>query len=195
MKRYGRIALAILEEIASLAERSAALAEAMLTIGPTKFLYPSMEKRFNEIMRENERTKEFGRRRRKFYQTLCRLKKEGIVVKNNLGTLGLTQRGKDILNEKQRRPPRKWLPLGPYFGNLTKETTVIIFDIPEDQREKREWFRAAITDLGFLMIQKSVWAGKVAIPEQLLTDLRLLSLLAYVKFFTVVAYGTLSESP
>jgi DNA-binding transcriptional regulator PaaX len=193
MRRYGQIAIAILEEIADFGTRGAALAEAMLTVGVTKFIYPSLEKRFNEIMKKNEAAKERSRERRRFYQTLCRLKKEGIVARNGSDVLVLTERGRNILEEEKRRSPRMSFPSKTYPIKTIQEITVIIFDIPEVQRERREWFRAVITKLGFSMAQKSVWIGAVDIPEQLINDLRSLLLLPYVKFFTVVARGTLRE--
>jgi hypothetical protein len=193
MKKYGEMAIAILEEIADIASRGAAFTEAMLTVGATVYLYPSVEKRFAEIMRRNNSIKERERQRRRFSQTLYRLKKEGIVMRDDSGILILTPRGERILKEGKEFLSKKLPSISSYRGNVANETVVVIFDIPEAQREKREWFREVIIGLGFSMAQKSVWIGDVGIPEQLLRDLGSLSLLAYIKFFTVVGRGTLLE--
>lgn len=194
MKRYGKIAVAILEEIMDITSRGAAFAEAMLTVGPTRFLYPSLEKRFAEVMRENADIKERNRQRKKLFQTMCRLKKEGIVMQNGSGILAVTNRGKRILDREREFAQKKLPAASLYRGNVTSKTIVIIFDIPETRREKRAWFREVIAGLGFSMVQRSVWIGNVDIPERLLRDLDSLSLLAHIKFFTVVDRGTLAES-
>ncbi len=195
MKKYGELTIVILEEIADIASRSVAFTEAMLTVGVTIALYPNIQKRFAEIMRENTDIKERDRQRKRFFQTLYRLKKAGIVARNDSGVFTLTERGKQILErEKNKESTSQKLPsISLYHGNATSETVVIIFDIPESLREKRAWFREAITELGFSMIQKSVWTGNVDIPERLIRDLHSLSLLAYVKFFTVKERGTLAK--
>lgn len=194
MKRYGEIAIAILEEIVNITSRGVAFTEATLTVGPTRFLYSSLEKRFAEVMRENADIKERNQQRKKLFQTMWRLKKEGIVTRDNSGIHALTDRGKRILDREREFALRKLPAASLYRGKVTNGTTVIIFDIPEAQREKRKWFREVIMALGCSMVQKSVWMGNVEIPQELIQDLDSLSLLAYIKFFTAVGRGTLAES-
>ncbi|MBI2635441.1 MAG: CRISPR-associated endonuclease Cas2, partial [Parcubacteria group bacterium] len=68
---------------------------------------------------------------------------------------------------------------------------VVIFDIPEKQKHKREWLRGQLQDLGFKMIQKSVWMGKRKFPKEFLEDIRDLKLLAYVEIFSVTKTGSM----
>jgi len=166
-----------------IASRGAALTEAVLTVGATCSLYPSLEKRFAEILRENADREERDRQRKKLFQTLYRLKKDGIVTQNAPGIFAVTERGRQIL---------KLSSASSYCRRAISETIVIIFDIPESRREKRAWFREVITKLGFSMVQRSVWIGNTDIPEQLIHDLDSLSLTGYVEFFTVVKRGTLT---
>jgi phenylacetic acid degradation operon negative regulatory protein len=42
---------------------------------------------------------------------------------------------------------------------------ILIFDVPENQRQKRDMLRAKLTDLGFHQLQKSVWITPYPIPE------------------------------
>jgi hypothetical protein len=51
--------------------------------------------------------------------------------------------------------------------------------------------RSALKNLGFRMIQKSVWVGKVTLPEDFLSDLRQLNLISCVEIFEVNKAGSL----
>jgi hypothetical protein len=43
------------------------------------------------------------------------------------------------------------------------------------------------------MVQKSLWLGKVKIPEEFLVDIRKLSLLDYVEIFEITKTGSLKN--
>jgi len=43
------------------------------------------------------------------------------------------------------------------------------------------------------MIQKSVWVGKIALPEEFLRDLHRLQLISYVEIFEVTRAGSLKH--
>jgi len=42
---------------------------------------------------------------------------------------------------------------------------ILIFDIPENQRRKRDILRTKLTDLGFHQLQKSVWITPYPLPD------------------------------
>ena len=89
-------------------------------------------------------------------------------------------------------------PIGPllektYEKESSERVTIVIFDIPEKERRKRDWLRAVLKNLGLKMIQKSVWIGKVKIPEALIKDLKRLNLIECVEIFEVSRTGSLEH--
>ncbi len=144
-------------------------------------------KRMVSIEKEDEMEKELRKYRLLFYK----LKKDGLVVekaRDNKVSPSLTKDGKEKLNNLMAgylfSPHR-------YCKELSKNLVIVIFDIPEIHRNRRGWLRSVLRNLGFTMIQKSVWVGKSKIPRQFIDDLHKLSLSSYVEIFQVVKLGSI----
>ena len=43
---------------------------------------------------------------------------------------------------------------------------IVIFDIPEIRKNKRNWLRGDLMALGFMQLQKSVWFGPAPLPKK-----------------------------
>jgi len=93
--------------------------------------------------------------RKKFSNTFSYLKKNNLISiekKNKQIYISLTEQGKKKakqfqINELEIKKPKKW----------DKKWRILIFDIPEKTRIKREALRGKLKELGFVKIQKSVW--------------------------------------
>lgn len=132
--------------------------------------------------------------RHRYDQLLRYLSKQGLIYKTK------TQRWKPVVKGLQKI---KWLekkftsglPEPTKYSRHSREATgelkIIIFDIPEKERRKREWLRCVLRNLGFKMLQKSVWMGKSKIPIEFLQDLKGQNLLAYVEVFVITKSGSL----
>jgi len=70
---------------------------------------------------------------------------------------------------------------------------IVVFDIPEIQKRKRNWLRAALKNLDFKMVQKSVWFGRVKIPKEFLDHLCEMKLIDYVEIFEISKTGSLER--
>ena len=127
--------------------------------------------------------------RQRFYSMIWKLQKQGLVEKKP-GRWQLTKKG------------RKWqtiifgrwktaLPKIKYEKESSSEIKLVIFDIPEKEQRKRVWLRFALSRIGFRRLQKSVWIGKVKIPEVFMNHLRKLDLLSYVEILAITKTGTL----
>lgn len=107
---------------------------------------------------------------------LWRLQKKGLVEKKEksykLTALGLSFikffREKE-LNEK------------PWDGKWR----IVMFDIPEKMRLKRNWFRSQLLNNEYKLLQKSVFIGKKPLKENLFYDLMKLQLHKYIRIITV----------
>ncbi len=100
------------------------------------------------------------------YQTLANgssiLQKKGYIKKNKLGQFFITYKGKEFLEEGRDI-------LKNFETNLTKNSPknlLVIYDIPQDNKKGRDWFRRNLKKFHFVMIQKSVWVGPAPLPQE-----------------------------
>ncbi len=136
----------------------------------------------------------FGRAdKARFRDLLYRLRRDGLVEEVKKGQrrlLGLTVRGR-IKIEKLRLLVGKSLPPTKYEYEDGNRSKIIIFDIPEKEKRKRQWLRVVLKNLGFTMLQKSVWTGKAKLPQQFLSDLNRIKLVDYIEIFEISRAGSL----
>ncbi len=115
-----------------------------------------------------------------FWKTLSRLEQRGLV-ENKGNQWKITSLGLDYLKKLQRK---KKLPKHSAKSLSSKpKRMIIIFDIPEKFRRERAWLRFELTNLGFVMLQKSVWFGPAPLPKEFIKSLKELKILPYLKFF------------
>lgn len=137
------------------------------------------------------------RDRQKFYGLMAHLKRQGFVEakkSDNKSIWKITKSGLAKLKVLKER--NKFSRLSASYPKSADEggLKIIAYDIPSaDSQKKRLWLRWALLDLGFTMLQRSVWVGKKKIPEQFLKDLRERGLLPYVEIFEVAKTGTLKK--
>jgi DNA-binding transcriptional regulator PaaX len=193
MRKYSELALVILETIAGIASDSAAVAEVAIT-SSSWTPYRELYRRVDEVMRRKEVARGRRLKRNAFKQLIFRLKKSGIIQqRSSAGILVLTNLGEQKLAELRSYCSYPAADLYVPLASATDETIVVVFDIPEKWRSKRNWFREVLTVLHYSKLQQSVWIGRFTIPERLMTDLEKLSLLPYVHFFTVKNFGSISS--
>lgn len=133
--------------------------------------------------------------RRKYKKLLSSLKKDGLIAewKGARGNLiRLTRKGIAKLVVLRTRK-RKMLPSIAYEAEQADVFTIVAFDVPERERKKRDWLRAALRHSGFTCVQKSVWMGKIKVPRELLEDIRRLHIADFVEIFQITKQGTLKQ--
>ena len=119
---------------------------------------------------------------------IYKLKKEGLLDVSE-GKIRITKKGKERLSKIKS----SYLPDGRYEKISDGELKIIAFDIPEKERRKRRWVRDVLTNMGFRMLQKSVWYGKKGVPERFITDLREMNILEYVDVLAVTKGGSIKK--
>ncbi|PIQ75269.1 MAG: hypothetical protein CO001_01245 [Candidatus Portnoybacteria bacterium CG_4_8_14_3_um_filter_40_10] len=133
--------------------------------------------------------------KRRFDDFVYRLKKDDLICnieRKNKKIFQLTSKGKMIL--KEFRSDKTKLPARSKYKNEEDETLkIIIFDIPEEERRKRDWLRCALKNLKFGMLQKSVWAGKRGLPQEFIDDLKRMNIFSFVEIFAVSKTGSLIQ--
>lgn len=116
--------------------------------------------------------------------TLSRMKKAGLVS-NKAGAWNITPRGRTSFAIIQQKI-KQGLPLHiSKQKNLSSrpKTMIVTFDIPETRKRERAWLRIELANLGFAMLQKSVWLGPSPLPKKFIESLDHMKLLSYIKFF------------
>ncbi len=68
---------------------------------------------------------------------------------------------------------------------------LVIFDIPEKERRKRDAIRLELAAAGYRQLQKSVWHGNKPLPEDFLELVDALELRSRLRVFSVREKGTL----
>lgn len=123
---------------------------------------------------------------RRFHTTLYRLKRSGLVE---------YQKGKiwHILNKGIKRVTflERRSSYGLWQKLKKRRDAIIVFDVPEQERKKRDLLRIELIALGFTQIQKSVWRGFGPLPEAFIAFMRDINILSYVHIFSVEKAGTL----
>lgn len=127
--------------------------------------------------------------RRTFSALLSRLTSQGLVERSGThrsGQWSITPQGKARLVQ-QDAISRIVLPQEDGIGRL------VIFDIPEQERKKRDSIRAELISACFTQLQKSVWIGYRPLPKDFLIFLDDLNVREHVHIFSVKSEGTLED--
>lgn len=177
----------ILERLTESAAESAYLALAIITAG-----YGASSGKINK--RAEEVRQQLAspispdlstREKHNFNVLLSRMKKDGLIERKS-EKWAITPKGRGKLSLWRNRPRAPQ-----YLGEDSNNLRIIAFDIPEKERGKRAWLRSALKNMGFKMVQQSIWAGKRNIPKQFLKDLQGLKIIQHVDIFTVTKSGSL----
>lgn len=131
----------------------------------------------------------------KYRKLVSALKRDGLVAEREGATgklFAITKKGMAKLAALRGRK-KKMLPPLSYNTSPSDAFTIVSFDVPEQERRKRDWLRAVLDHNGFTCVQKSVWMGKISIPQELLDDIRRLRLATFIEIFQITKRGTLKQ--
>ncbi len=152
-------------------------------------LYPTLPD-FSEI---DGGSKTLEKKRHNFYSLLFQLKRQGFVKREHKGNKThwkITSLGEKRL-EKIKNIFR--FPKLIYKQEKDNGLNMIVFDVPEKYKSKRDWLRQNLLALDFTMLQKSVWMGKNKLPEEFLKTLNELGLIDFIHIFKITRTGTIQK--
>lgn len=118
---------------------------------------------------------------------LSRLRNQGLISRKGTRRASIwqiTKQGKKFLRNHQ-------LIEIPEKDGIAR---LVIFDIPENERKKRNILRAELISYSYQRLQKSVWIGWNALPEDFVDLIDKLDLQKHVHIFSVREAGTIQES-
>lgn len=192
--KKGELKAKILEIISEAPMAAVDVIEAMLTSG----YGASYGKLSAQVRAQQRRRTKRGlelKEKQKLYNLMSQLKKDGLI-KEGPGSkkrkLIPTPAGKKKFRLLRQKIANQ-LPPQEYPQKKGNKLTILIFDIPEKQKKKRDWLRGALKELNFRMIQKSVWVGEIKIPAEFIKDLNMLRLINFIEIFEVSKIGSLKD--
>lgn len=109
---------------------------------------------------------------------LARLKRGGFIEKNG-EFLRVTKKGREYIRRRQD----SLSVFVSRFSASASKNLIVMYDIPEDKKAEREWFRFHLKKFGYAMIQKSVWVGPSPLPTDFLKYIEEIKLRSCVKTF------------
>lgn len=126
----------------------------------------------------------------KFKNYIAKLKNSGLIFENESKQIYLSEKGKKKLDKFKNSPLSN---KEDYEKKIGGRVVVISYDIPVAFNRERNILRDILRMLGFNLIHKSVWVGKVLLPERFIADLNRLGILDYVEILEVTKNGTLKS--
>lgn len=104
------------------------------------------------------------------------LHKDGYIEKS-AGNFIINKNGKEFL-EKYKK-----LKIFEAEENNGPKNLLLLYDIPEDKKKERDWFRRTLIKFSFVMIQRSVWVGPSPLPKEFLDYVKSIGLKDTIKTF------------
>lgn len=124
-----------------------------------------------------------------FREACARLERDGLITKESRGIWRVAQKGKEKARTLMAGIDRRESYPTSHNDSLR---TIVIFDVPEKQREKRALIRAELAALEFKPLQKSVWIGSAPIPKKCMEYFRDIEVIPHIHVFSINRPGTIS---
>jgi hypothetical protein len=161
------------------------------------------KQKWSEVREGEKRIDEIQQRRReriRFSKILSKLKQDGLITeksKNNQFCFSLTKKGEEKRQKfitKITKEGSEWrfYNIPKYVTKPSNQLVVVVFDISEKYKRKRNWLCHALMNMGFVLLQKSVWMAKCKLPKKFMDDLRELEILSNVVIFSVAQSGNIN---
>ena len=201
MRRRGEILLKALEMFEEVVYTTADFTRAFLSstksdYRPLHNFVPEPHKTIAGDIKRNMALKEMeAREKQKVYNLISYLRKDGLIKMIKTGgesSWKITAKGEGK-KENIKSQLSLLIPSRKYIPARSKETLIVSFDVPEKERRKRELLRTCLKNLGLKMLHKSVWMGRVRLPENFIDDLREYNLIPCLQIFSVTKTGTLKQ--
>ncbi|MCX6752083.1 MAG: hypothetical protein NTZ87_01100 [Candidatus Nomurabacteria bacterium] len=126
----------------------------------------------------------------KFRKYLYKLKSQGFILENSSKQIYLSDKGKKKLDNFKKSFS---LNKDAYKKRIGESVIVVSYDIPVAFNRERNILRDMLRMIGFNLIHKSVWVGKVTLPERFIVDINRLGIIDYVEILEVAKNGTLES--
>ncbi|OGI57438.1 CRISPR-associated endonuclease Cas2 [Candidatus Nomurabacteria bacterium RIFCSPHIGHO2_02_FULL_37_13] len=70
----------------------------------------------------------------------------------------------------------------PFTKDLPKNL-ILMYDVTEEKKKERDWFRRQLKNFDYIMIQRSIWVGPSPLPKEFLDYVKAIGLSEHLKTF------------
>lgn len=107
---------------------------------------------------------------------LLRLERKGLVNRSS-SNYQLTSKGKKLAEKLKDKIGK--------IGKWDGKWRLVTFDIPENQRHYRDWFRQVLYEHDYKPLHKSVFVGKSPLPQEIYREIYSRKLVGHVRLLTI----------
>ena len=129
-------------------------------------------------------------KRRNLQKYFSKLKSQGLIAENPSNQVILSNKGKKKLDELKKN---KILEKNSYQKQDGDKVIIVSYDLPTVFNRERGILRDILKALGFQMIHKSVWVGKIKIPKKFVLAVEKMGILKFIEILEVTKNGTLNS--
>ena len=80
------------------------------------------------------------------------------------------------------------------FNKYSPKNLILMYDVVEEKKKERDWFRRQLKNFDYIMIQRSVWVGPSPLPKEFLDYVKMIGLQDHLKTFKLAKSYTGKES-
>ncbi len=98
------------------------------------------------------------------------------------------------IKQKNRKKNFYHIAFSSPFKNDSPKNLILMYDVTEEKKKERDWFRRQLKNFDYTMIQRSVWVGPSPLPKEFLDYIKSIGLQKYLKTFKLAKAYTGKES-
>ena len=87
------------------------------------------------------------------------------------------------IKENHRKRNFYYISFHSDFKLNSPKDLIVMYDIPENKKKERDWFRRQLKNFGYIIIQRSVWVGPSPLPKDFLDYVKFIGLKDELKTF------------
>ncbi len=100
----------------------------------------------------------------------------------------------DRIKKKDRKRKFYYTAFSSPFNKDSVKNLILMYDVTEDKKKERDWFRRQLKNFGYIMIQRSVWVGPSPLPKEFLEYVKTIGLQDHLKTFKLAKPYTGKET-
>jgi len=113
---------------------------------------------------------------------------------NALGLPVSKNNHKDRIKKSNRKRKFYYTAFSSPFVENSPKNLILMYDVTEDKKKERDWFRRQLKNFDYIMIQRSVWVGPSPLPKEFSDYVKEIGLQSYLKTFKLSKAYTGEES-
>ena len=116
-------------------------------------------------------------------------------MKVNLFGLPTSKGGRQSrIKTKKRKRNFYYVAFSSFFKKDSPKNLIVMYDVTEEKKKERDWFRRQLKNFNYVMIQRSVWVCPSPLPKEFLDYVKGIGLQEHLKTFKLAKAYTGKES-